>query len=216
MFATFTLGHRATPTSTVRTPVEQLQPFERGCIVDLREAGWTYRRIATHVGHSVSVVYRCFQQWSVEHTHTCRPGSGRPHVNIDALCEQRWPPEQYPGKEFGHMLHLLSPKTIGNRVLAAGLRSNVTLPWLPLTPRHRQARVFWCHETINWNVTLLSSVMRAGSVYMRVMDVDVYGVDLVSVSFRSAFAHDIQAPPQTSWCGAINLQLALTFGVSAG
>ena len=38
----------------IRTPVEQLQPFERGRIVRLREAGWTYRRIAAHVGYNVT------------------------------------------------------------------------------------------------------------------------------------------------------------------
>ena len=36
---------------------------------------------------------------------------------------------------------------------------------------------------------------------MQVMDVDMYGVDLASVIFWSAFAHDTQAPPRASWCG---------------
>ena len=40
------------PRRRVHTPVE-LQPFERGRIVGLREAGWSYRRIAAHVGHNV-------------------------------------------------------------------------------------------------------------------------------------------------------------------
>ena len=66
------------PHRRVRTPVEQLQPFERGHIVGLWEAGWTYRQITAHVGRNVSVVCRCFQQWSVKHFHTSRPGSGRP------------------------------------------------------------------------------------------------------------------------------------------
>ena len=52
-----------------------------------------------------------------------------------------------------------------------------------------------------WNDDLLSSVMRLGSVCMLVMDVHVYGVDLASVIFRSAFAHDKKASPQGSWCG---------------
>ena len=76
MFAAFTLG-TTMPHGRVRTPVEQLQPFERGRIVGLWEAGWTYRRTAAHAGHNVSVVSRCFQQWSVEHSHTHRPGSER-------------------------------------------------------------------------------------------------------------------------------------------
>ena len=75
------------PLRQVCTPVEQLQSFERGHIVDLWEAGMTYRWIATHVGHIVSVVCRCFQQWSVEHSHTHRPGSGWPH-STDA-CQDR-------------------------------------------------------------------------------------------------------------------------------
>ena len=33
------------------------------------------------------------------------------------------------------------------------------------------------------------------------MDIHVYGVDLESVIFRGAFAHDTQIPPQASWCG---------------
>ena len=36
---------------------------------------------------------------------------------------------------------------------------------------------------------------------MRVLDVHVYGVDLASVIFRSAFTNDTQAPSQTSRCG---------------
>ena len=50
---------------------------------------------------------------------------------------------------------------------------------------------------------------------MRVIDIHVYGVDLMSVIFRSAFAHDSQALHQASLCGGNLLQLAVTFGISA-
>ena len=96
------------PCRRVRTTVK-LQPFERCRIIGLREAGWPYRRIAASVGHNVSVVCRFFQQLSIENSHTRRPGSGRPRSTdvrqIDACCEQRWPPEQHPGKKSEHMLH---------------------------------------------------------------------------------------------------------------
>ena len=41
---------------------------------------------------------------------------------------------------------------------------------------------------------------------MCVMDVHVYGVDLMSVNSRSAFAHDTQAPPQafSTWLTLAN------------
>ena len=43
--------------------------------------------IVAHVGHNVSVC-RCFQQWSVDHSHTRRPGSGWP-CGTDACQDHR-------------------------------------------------------------------------------------------------------------------------------
>ena len=63
----------------VRTPLEQLHPFERSHIVGLQEAGWALSTDCSHVGHRVSVVCRCIQQWSVEYIHAHRLGSGRQH-----------------------------------------------------------------------------------------------------------------------------------------
>ena len=57
-------------------------------------------------------------------------------------------------------------------------------------------------STEGWNGVRLSSVMRHESrccLYTS-DDVRVYGIDLVSVIFRSVYAHDTQAPPQASWC----------------
>ena len=80
---------------------------------------------------------------------------------------------------------------------------------------HRQAWVLWCRERVDWrwNGSLLSSVIRIGSVCMRVMEIHMYYVELVSVIFRSAFAHDKEVPPQASWGGGHQLQF--TFGVFA-
>ena len=47
--------------------------------------------------------------------------------------------------------------------------------------------------TGEWNDALLSSVMRVGFVCMRVMDIHVYGIDLLSVIFWSTFSHNTQA-----------------------
>ena len=48
---------------------------------------------------------------------------------------------------------------------------------------------------------------------MRVMDVYMYGIDLVSVIVQSVLAHDTKAPLLASWYGAIsyNLQSPLVF-----
>ena len=145
------------PRRHVCTPVEQLQPFEWGHIVDLREAGWTYRQIAAHVGHSVSVVCCCFQQWSVEHSHTCRPGSGWP-LSTDArqdwcIVQAAVAASTESRQEIrAHIAPAVPPRTIGNRLFAAGLRSCVPLARLPLTPWHCQAQLLWCHERVDWRV----------------------------------------------------------------
>ena len=49
-------------------------------------------------------------------------------------------------------------------------------------------------STGEWNGALLSSVMRVVFVCMRVMNVHVYGEDLMSFMFLSSFAHDTQGP----------------------
>ncbi|GFU30296.1 HTH_Tnp_Tc3_2 domain-containing protein [Trichonephila clavipes] len=49
-----------------RRQYEQLTDFNRGRIIGLREAGWSYRRIGRHLGRSDMVVARCWQQWIAE------------------------------------------------------------------------------------------------------------------------------------------------------
>ena len=151
VFATFTPGYSHGPL-TGMYPVEQLQAFEQDRIVGLQEAGWTYWQIAIYVGHKVSVVCRCLQQWSVEHSHTL--GFGGPH-SIDA-CQDRHivgaaVAARTASREeiWAHVAPAVSPMAIGNHVPAAGLRSHVPLARLPLTPRHHQARLLWCRESVD-------------------------------------------------------------------
>ena len=91
-----------------------------------------------------------------------------------------------------HVAPPLSPRTIGNRPLAAGFRPHVPLVRLQITARHRQARLLSCRERVDWRVEWHSFVlfMRVLSVCMRGMYAHVYGVDLESVIFRSAFSHE--------------------------
>ena len=70
------------------------------------------------------------------------------HSKIDSFCEQRW----LPGKKSTYFAPALSPRTIGNNLLAAGFKSHVPLATLPLTPRHHQAQLLWCHERADWRV----------------------------------------------------------------
>ena len=73
------------------------------------------------------------------------------HVKIDAFCEQR-------GKKSVTCCSSVLPRTIGNCLLAAGLRSRVPLARLPLTPGHHQAQLLWRRERVDWRVEWRSVV----------------------------------------------------------
>ena len=139
----------------VCTPVELHQPFAGCHNVGMQEAGWTHRRIAAHVGHNVSVVYPCFQQWSVEHSHTRRPGFGwsrSTHAHQDRCIVQAMVAAQTASREEiqAHVASAVS-KTIGNHLLAAD-SDHVCSGHVPFTPRHHKAWLLWCHEKFNWRV----------------------------------------------------------------
>ena len=111
-----------------------------------------------------------------------------------------------------HLVPVVSPRTIGNRLLAVELRSRVSLARLPLTPRNCKPWLLWCHERVYWRVELCSVIFSDESrfcLYMSDGRTNVaYGMELVSAIFRNAFAHDTQAPHQVSWCvGAISYNL---------
>ena len=137
------------PRRRVRTPVEQLQPFERGHIVDLREAGFL---------HMLGTMYR----WCVAAftnglcnipTFVDRVLDSRvvqTHVKIEALCEQRWPPEQHPGKKSGHILHLLCHQAPLGTICLQQDSDHVCLS--PGYHLHQQTRLLWRRERVDRRV----------------------------------------------------------------
>ena len=102
-----------------------------------------------------------------------------------------------------HVEPAVSPRTIGYRLFAAGLRSRVLLARLPPIPRHRQARQHWCRKSVDWREEWRSVVFSDEStICLYASDGRTrVRLDLVSVIIRSAFSHDTQAPPKFSWCG---------------
>ena len=104
-----------------------------------------------------------FQQWSMEHFHTRRPGSGRPYSTdtrrdwciVWAAVAARTASRE---EIWTHVTSPVSPSTIVNSLIAAGFRSHVSLARLPLTPWHRQALLLWCCERGNQSVKWCSVV----------------------------------------------------------
>ena len=118
------------------------------------------------------------------------------HVKVDTLCEQWW---SHPGKKSGHMLCLLCHQGPLRTVCLQQDLDHVCL-WPGYHSHYDTAKHGYCgvmKESIGeWNDALLSSVMTVRSVRIQVMDIYyVYSIVLVSVIFRSAFAHDTQVSP---------------------
>ena len=89
------------------------------------------------------MVCRCFQQWSVEYSHTRRPSFERPR-STEARQDRRTVRAAVAAriasreKIRAHVASAVPQMTIWNRLRAEGLRSrHVPLAKLPLTPRHR-------------------------------------------------------------------------------
>ena len=114
------------------------------------------------------------------------------------------------------MLHLLYHQgPLGTICLQQD--SNHVCLWSGYHLHHDTTKHGYCgvmkESTGEWNGALLPSVMRIGSVYIWAMDIHMYGEDLVSVIFCSAFAHYTHALPQLHGVEATsyNLQSHLVF-----
>lgn len=58
----------------------QLEPFERGHIMGVQEASWSFRRIAVYVGCDTLVMLSYWQQWSNDYSYTYIPGFRWLHI----------------------------------------------------------------------------------------------------------------------------------------
>ena len=153
MFATSTLGpNHATPARTYSCSnnFSHLNGFS------LYACGKLHGYIGGLL-HLLGTKYR----WCVA-AFCSRSGSGWPSIigsHQDRLIVQAGVAAQIASTEEiqAHIAPAESPRTIGTRLLAAGLRSCMPLTRLSLTPRHGQARQIWC-ETVHWRVEWRSVV----------------------------------------------------------
>ena len=205
---------------SVTSPTSQtiLQPFRRFTYVTahspthpllhLRHSSFSNPSFASPTSQDLHSIHLASRPWWNIPTTVDQVLDGRiiqTHVKIDALCEQCRPPEQHPGKKSGHMLQLLcQQEPLGTVCLQQDLDHLCLWPGYHDTSKHGYSGTVK-ESTGEWNGALLSSLVRVSSICIRVMYLHVYGIDLVSVIFRSAaFAQDIQASPQLHGFGAVS------------
>ncbi|XP_054721047.1 uncharacterized protein LOC129230620 [Uloborus diversus] len=138
------------PRNKVRKQFTQPGVFERGHIIGLREAGWSIRRIAQHVGYTDVTVARIWRQWTQHGTYQRQPGSGRPRQTVPRedrrlVRQARNDPTSTVAdiqRAVGPSINQpISGRTICRRLHDVGLRSRRPLRRLPLTALHRRKRI---------------------------------------------------------------------------
>ncbi|XP_066254330.1 uncharacterized protein [Euwallacea similis] len=161
------------PRTRIERNFHQLSEFERGRIVGLREAGLSFREIATRLNRSVNTIVRCCQGWFEEGQTGRRTGTGRPRrtterqdrrLRIMALRDRFVSSRTLADQWFAEYGRPIGIRTIYRRIRSFGLISYRPYLVLPLTLNHRQNRLQWCqeriHGTLEWDNIVFSDESR--------------------------------------------------------
>ncbi|KAJ4437601.1 hypothetical protein ANN_17746 [Periplaneta americana] len=138
-----------------RPPFMLLSQFERGQIIGMMEMGASYREISRRTSRSLRTIQRVCTQWTQEGTSTRRPGSGQPRATSESedrrivrtAVADRWASAPQIRAAVNCRV---SPRTVVNRLLAAGYHSRAPMQCVTLTPMQRRQRHLWCIERRQW------------------------------------------------------------------
>ncbi|GBM96407.1 hypothetical protein AVEN_24713-1 [Araneus ventricosus] len=146
-----------------RSHYHQLTEFERGRVVGLREAGFSFLDIAETHGRNVFTVHDCWQQWSREGTASRRPSSGWPRGNTKR--EDRRVRRMAVAHRTASTVEiraavgpLVTQRTVTNRLLQGQLRARCPVACILLTPNHGCLRREWCQARAHWRTEWRSVV----------------------------------------------------------
>jgi transposase len=122
--------------------------FNKVRIVTLAHSGMPGRQIAAHLGISKTGVQAILRNWTQFGTLDRRPGSGRPRISSGEQDEAvinvvRDSPFTNAVEAVGVTNFPGSVRTARRRIKTSDLRNHVAARKTKLTPRHREARVFF-------------------------------------------------------------------------
>ena len=143
------------PLRRQRRQYQQLNEFERGRVIGLREGGLSFRAIAERLGRNVSTVHACWRQWSREGTMSRRPGSGA--TRATTARDDRRIRRMAVANRTASAAEItasvgsrVTRRTVTNRCLEGQLRARRPVAFLPLTPNHCHLRLQWCQARAHW------------------------------------------------------------------
>jgi len=137
-----------------------LQANIRNQAIGMLQAGQTQRNVAFQFGVSQSVISRVWTRFQGTGTVNERPRSGRPRATTQrqdryiALLARRQRFQAAPrlANQFNVATGLrITPQTLRNRLHTANLRAYRPVVRPRLLPRHRQARLEFARQHVNWD-----------------------------------------------------------------
>lgn len=140
-------------------PFQHTDEFNRGMVIGLKRAGWSFRRIAADRHLHASTVHRIWQRWLADGNVARSGGSGPSRVTserVDRRIRRHavTTPQATSTDILRHVQDALdapvSTRTIIRRLAAGGLHSWRPLRRLPLSQHHRRLRLRWCRDRATW------------------------------------------------------------------
>ncbi|GFU63523.1 hemicentin-2 [Trichonephila clavipes] len=142
-----------------RVKFEQISVFERGRIVGLREAGLSYRAVATSVQRNSRTIMHVSKQWTDEGRTARKSVSGPRNVTSAREDRRLVRMAQTDRTAFSRQLAAqwstatrvsLCASSIRRCLLQRGLRARIPLYRIPLTQNHRRLRLHWANVHRSW------------------------------------------------------------------
>ncbi|GFW15964.1 transposable element Tcb2 transposase [Trichonephila clavipes] len=142
------------PHFTEGAKFEQISEFERGRIIGLREAGLSYRAVATRVQRNSSTIMRDSKKWTDEGRTARKFGSGPRNVTsarderrLEQMAQtDRTASSRQLAAQWSTATRVaLCASSIRRRLLQRGPRTRI-----PLTQNHRRLRLHWANVHRSW------------------------------------------------------------------
>lgn len=141
-------------------PRQRLSTLDQGRALGWLQDGVSGREVSRRLGVSHSVVQRLYERFQTTGTTDQRPRSGRPrsttrrqdrYLQTSALRERTVSARTLRSNLRAASNIIISETTVRRRLHEADLHSRAAAVRVPLTQRHRQARMAFCRNHQRWN-----------------------------------------------------------------
>ena len=147
------------PRQKRRKSYQQITEFARGCIIGMRENGFSYRENATRTQCNATTVMYIWKKWTEKNQARRKPDSGArmsttawdDRYLICMVVTNRTASSRVLAQRWSTATGaLLSIPTVRRHLMQCGLRARFPLRRIPLSLNHRRLRIQWAQKHSAW------------------------------------------------------------------